>query len=114
MPKVQVGGQFVAQAKAKVDVGGVGAAAGSRSSRKGGGVGGRVVVGRLAVAVQVIADNVQPVQAVNSISPSAAFPIGWIGWFGICPPSRCQPGLAGIQAFPSGVFNGRRQVLERP
>ena len=71
--KVQVGIQFIADARAGVgiSVGGVGAAVGLRAAGKCGSVGGRVSGGHLAGAVQVIADGVQLVQVFNFNEPVA-------------------------------------------
>ena len=84
----------MAQARARVSVGGVKAAAGLRPARKSGGVGGRVVVGWLAVVAQVIADSVQLVQAVNFDQPvgSVSDRVDRMVWYlpGILVPTRAS------------------------
>ena len=86
----------MAQARARVGVGGVKAAAGLRPARKSGGVGGSVVVGWLAVVVQVIADSVQLVQAVNFDQPvgSVSDRVDRMVWY-----LPAIPAPTGIQMF---------------
>jgi len=87
----------VAQARARVGVGGVKAAAGLRPAQKSGGVGDRVVVGRLTVVVQVIADSVQLVQVVNFDQPVGSVSNRMV-WY-----LPAIPAPAGIQMFPVDV-----------